>query len=228
MKKEVPFVVSWTTIATAAIFCVYASQLLLIISDSPSHAEAFANNLGGKEITSKNNISQSLDNSKSKNMITLKTNMGDITLELYKDNAPKTVENFLKLASSGFYNGVKFHRVINGFMIQAGDPFTKDDGAIDRWGTGGPGYTIPDELSSKEVYAEGYKAGVLAMANTGRANTGGSQFFIMHKDYPLPPQYAIFGKVVSGMEVVEKIATTKTTGAPHDRPLTPIVILGVE
>lgn len=227
MKKEVPFTISWITIATSAIFCFYAAQLLVIVADSPAQAEAFAANLGGKEL--KPTYGGADNNPISKNMVTLKTNKGDITIELYKNESPKTVENFLKLATSGFYNGVKFHRVINGFMIQAGDPLTKDDGAIDRWGTRGPGYTIPDELSSKEVYAEGYKAGVLAMANTGRPNSGGSQFFIMHKDFPLPPQYTIFGKVVSGMEVVNAIATVKTyMPGQIDRPLENIVIAGVE
>lgn len=226
MKKEVPFTVSWITIATSAIFCFYAAQLLIIVADSPSQAEAFASNLGGKQLVASSNNSE---NKIMKNMVTLKTNKGDISIELYANDSPKTVENFLKLVNSGFYNGVKFHRVISGFMIQAGDPLTKDDGAINRWGTGGPGYTIPDELTSKQVYQEGYKAGVLAMANTGRPNSGGSQFFIMHKDYPLPPQYTIFGKVTSGMEVVNAIASVKTyMPGQVDRPLENVVILKAE
>lgn len=227
MNKKVPFAVSWTTIATATIFCFYASQLLVIVSDSPAQAEAFASNViqGNRaEVREGNQNYQENE----KKMVTLKTTKGDIKIELYEKDAPKTVENFLKLTESGFYNGVKFHRVINGFMIQAGDPLTKDNTKQNMWGTGGPGYNIPDELSSKEVYDEGYKAGVLAMANTGRPNTGGSQFFIMHKDYPLPAQYTIFGKVISGMDVVNSIATVKTyMPGQVDRPLEDIVILGV-
>lgn len=153
---------------------------------------------------------------------TINTNMGNIVVEFYSKDAPNTVANFVKLAGSGFYNNVKFHRVIKGFMIQGGDPLTKDDSKMSMWGTGGPGYSFPDEINtSAEIYKTGYKRGVLAMANSG-PNTNGSQFFIMHADYPLPPLYAIFGKVVSGLEVVDKIANTKTDAG--DRPTSPIII----
>jgi cyclophilin family peptidyl-prolyl cis-trans isomerase len=150
---------------------------------------------------------------------TIKTNLGEIKVELSGDKTPVTAGNFAKLAEAGFYNGVKFHRVIKGFMIQGGDPLTKDDAMKARWGTGGPGYQFADEPFSGE-----YDRGVLAMANSG-PNTNGSQFFIMHQDYPLPPSYVIFGKVISGIEVVDKIAELPT-GA-NDQPLTPPVIESV-
>lgn len=156
----------------------------------------------------------------------LTTSKGVITLELYADQAPKTVENFKTLALKGFYDGTRFHRVIKGFMIQGGDPLSKDLSAQSRWGTGGPGYQFDDEISaSSDLYKTGYKRGVLAMANSG-PNTNGSQFFIMHQDYALPPLYAIFGKVISGQDVVDAIAETATSAG--DRPLTDVVIEKVE
>lgn len=153
---------------------------------------------------------------------TLKTNKGDITIEFFEKEAPKTVANFLKLAKEGFYNGTKFHRVIKGFMIQGGDPLTKDDSKINLWGTGDPGYKFADEIDAKSaLYTTGYKKGIVAMANSG-PNTNGSQFFIMTEDYPLPPLYTIFGKVASGQEVVDKIANVPT--ASGDRPVGAVVI----
>src|SRR6185436_614561 len=129
-----------------------------------------------------------------------------------------SVANFLKLAKEGFYDGVKFHRVIKGFMIQGGDPLSKDDSKISSWGTCGPGYKFADEIDPKsDLYTTiGYKKGTVAMANSG-PNTNGSQFFIMHEDYNLPPLYTIFGHVVAGQDVVDKIALVKT-GA-NDRPV---------
>ncbi|MDP3778448.1 MAG: peptidylprolyl isomerase [bacterium] len=149
--------------------------------------------------------------------ITLQTNFGDITFETYDTDAPKAVQNFISLASKGFYKDVTFHRVIKGFMIQGGDPSGN--------GTGGPGYQFEDELNpATESYKEGYKRGVVAMANAG-PNTNGSQFFIMHQDYGLPHNYTIFGKVISGLNVVDAIANIKT-GA-NDRPIEPVVIKSV-
>ena len=155
---------------------------------------------------------------------TLTTNLGAFTVEFYPDAAPNTVANFIKLAKSGFYDGTRFHRVIKGFMIQGGDPLSKDTANQARWGTGDPGYKFDDEIDSKaEPYLTGYKRGVLAMANSG-PNTNGSQFFVMHADTGLPPNYTIFGKVTSGMDTVDKIATVATTGYPSDRPLTDVVL----
>lgn len=167
-------------------------------------------------------ITSEITNIKSMNTVILTTNKGVITLELYPDKAPKAVENFTKLSSEGFFNGVRFHRVIKGFMIQGGDPLSKDVSKKDAWGTGGPGYRFADEIDvSSELYKTGYKRGVLAMANSG-PNTNGSQFFIMHQDYPLPPNYVIFGRVTSGLEVVDAIANAKTDS--NDRPLDDMII----
>lgn len=158
-----------------------------------------------------------------KNMkATLHTNKGDITVEFYPDQAPKTVANFLKLAESGYYNATKFHRVIKGFMDQGGDPLTKDDTQKSAWGTGGPGYTIPDEFGTTYTNT----AGTLAMANTGQPNSGGSQFFINAVDnHFLDAKYTVFGKVVSGMDVVTAINNTPVDAS--DKPLTPVVLTSV-
>ena len=146
--------------------------------------------------------------------VTLKTNFGDIVFETYDADAPKAVNNFVTLADKGFYDNVIFHRVIKGFMIQGGDPKGN--------GTGGPGYTFQDELNpDAESYKQGYKRGVVAMANAG-PDTNGSQFFIMHQDYPLPHSYSIFGKVVLGQDVVDKIANTPVD--QNDWPLQKVII----
>ena len=151
-------------------------------------------------------------------IVKIRTNKGEITIELFADDAPRTVENFITLAKKSFYNGVIFHRVISGFMIQGGDPTGT--------GAGGPGYKFADELNPQtESYQAGYVRGTVAMANSG-PNTNGSQFFIMHKDYPLPHSYSIFGKVTAGLEVVDAIAASRTDGS--DRPLEQIVMEKVE
>ncbi|MDO8575378.1 MAG: peptidylprolyl isomerase [bacterium] len=148
-------------------------------------------------------------NKDKKYMVKIETSKGIIKIEMFGNDAPKTVENFVTLANKGYYNGVIFHRVIKGFMIQGGDPTGT--------GSGGPGYQFADELNpNTESYKNGYKRGVVAMANAG-PNTNGSQFFIIHADYPLPNAYTIFGKVVEGIEVVDAIANTQT--GPGDRPI---------
>ncbi len=170
-----------------------------------------------------NNINK--DNLNKNMQATINTSEGAFTIEFYEKDAPNTVANFLKLAKSGFYDGVKFHRVIKGFMDQVGDPLSKDDSKMDMWGTGGPGYKFADEINATSaLYKTGYKKGVVAMANSG-PNTNGSQFFIMAADYPLPPLYTIFGHVVSGLDVIMKINETKT-GA-NDRPINPIEIKSI-
>jgi cyclophilin family peptidyl-prolyl cis-trans isomerase len=141
----------------------------------------------------------------------IKTNLGTIKFEMLEDDAPKTTENFRTLAERGYYDGVIFHRVIKGFMIQGGDPLGMGVGGESAWGG-----TFKDEINPQsEVYRRGYKRGVVAMANRG-PNTNGSQFFIMHQDNPLPPNYTIFGRVTEGQDVVDAIATTQT-GA-NDKP----------
>ncbi|GIW13959.1 MAG: peptidyl-prolyl cis-trans isomerase [Tepidiforma sp.] len=142
---------------------------------------------------------------------TIETSAGTMTAELFPNEAPKTVNNFVFLAREGFYDGVIFHRVIRGFVIQGGDPTGT--------GRGGPGYRFEDEPVTRP-----YARGTLAMANAG-PNTNGSQFFIMHADYPLPPNYTIFGRLTGGEEVLDAIATAPT-GA-QDRPLDPVSITRV-
>ncbi len=153
---------------------------------------------------------------KGKHVVTLNTSKGDITVELDADVAPKTVTNFVTLAKSGYYDGLTFHRVIPGFMIQGGDPSGN--------GTGGKsvfGDTFADEIdASSDLYKKvGYKAGVIAMANRG-PDTNGSQFFIMDADYPLSPDYTIFGHVTKGEDVVHAIA--KVDRGSNDMPKTPV------
>ena len=160
-------------------------------------------------VTSTTNSSTS-----SMNTITIETSKGSIVFETYTNDAPKTSENFVTLANKGFYNGVIFHRVISGFMIQGGDPTGT--------GMGGPGYKFADELNpATDSYKKGYVRGTVAMANSG-PNTNGSQFFIMHKDTPLPNAYTIFGHVVSGMDVVDAIAAVQVNDS--DRPIQDVVI----
>lgn len=152
---------------------------------------------------------------------TLHTNKGDIVLELSPDATPTTVANFLKLAQSGFYNGTKFHRVIKGFMIQGGDPLTKDDTLAAQWGTGGPGYKFDDEIHADNKN----NAGTISMANAG-PNTNGSQFFInVANNNFLDTKHTVFGKVISGMDVVKAIENTPT--GQGDRPVSPMVIESV-
>jgi len=146
----------------------------------------------------------------------LKTTEGEIVIKLWSDKTPITVNNFVDLSKNGFYNGTIFHRVIKGFMIQGGDP--KGDG------TGGPGYRFDDEPFEGE-----YKRGIVAMANSG-PNTNGSQFFIMHQDNALPKNYVIFGEVVSGIEVVDKIASAEvgiSSSGEVSKPISPVVINSV-
>ncbi len=131
----------------------------------------------------------------------MKTEVGDIKLELYKDDAPNTVENFVTLAESNFYDGVRFHRIIKGFMIQGGDPLSKDESMRSRWGTGGPGYTFADEIHANNKN----DIGTISMANAG-PDTNGSQFFINVADNNfLDTKHTVFGKVTEGMDVVTKI-----------------------
>jgi cyclophilin family peptidyl-prolyl cis-trans isomerase len=139
--------------------------------------------------------------------VTLHTSKGDITFEVYGEKVPLTVQNFLNLAESGFYDGIVFHRVIEDFMAQAGDPLTKQPGAEAMWGTGGPGYAIADEFDPTLTHND---AGIVSMANSG-PNSGGSQFFITYAATPwLDGKHAVFGKVTSGMDVLEQITIGDT------------------
>ena len=147
----------------------------------------------------------------------IETNKGTIKFELLEEDAPKATENFRLLAEKGYYDGVIFHRVISGFMIQGGDPLGMGYGGESAWGG-----KFNDEISAaSELYKGKYSAGTVAMANSG-PNTNGSQFFIMHVDYPLPPLYTKFGKVIEGQDIVNAIAEVQT-GA-NDKPASPVVM----
>ncbi|MBI5004796.1 MAG: peptidylprolyl isomerase [Candidatus Lloydbacteria bacterium] len=162
----------------------------------------------GKELASKTTIS---------NGVIIKTNFGNIELSFFPDKAPVTVGNFIKLSEAGFYNGTLFHRVIKDFMIQGGDPLSKQS----NWalhGTGGPGYTFQDEINDEKLVR-----GVIAMANAG-PNTNGSQFFIVTAEETpwLDGKHTVFGRVVSGMDVVDKISSVEVNEQNH--PLQDVVI----
>ena len=157
------------------------------------------------------------------------TNLGTMTVKLYS-GTPKHRDNFVKLALSGFYNGVLFHRVINGFMIQAGDPLSKDEAQKAAWGTGGPGYTVPAEF----VPEYRHKKGALAAARRGDAanpyrESSGSQFYIVQNERScaqLDGAYTVFGEVIEGLPVIDKIASVQTDG--RDRPVNPVKIITVK
>jgi cyclophilin family peptidyl-prolyl cis-trans isomerase len=153
----------------------------------------------------------------------MKTNFGDIVLELFPKQAPKTVENFVKLSRDGFYNTTKFHRVIKGFMIQGGDPNSKDDDWSND-GSGGPGYQFEDEINQIKIVK-----GVLAMANSG-PNTNGSQFFIVTADATpwLDGKHTVFGGVVEGMDVVLAIENTETDKTKGDHPVEDVIVNSIE
>lgn len=171
-----------------------------------------------KQLVNNNNTKQETKSMKA----LLKTNKGEIEIALSPEQAPKTVENFIKLSEEGFYNGTKFHRVIKGFMIQGGDPLSKDDNLMDRWGTGGPGYIFDDEigLDNKNII------GSIAMANAG-PNTNGSQFFINTADNDfLDKKHTVFGNVISGMNVVRGIEDVATL--PDDKPVDAVIINSIE
>ena len=159
---------------------------------------------------------QMLIDSNKNYLVTLNTEQGSIVIQLDTKNTPITSNNFVYLAQQGFYDGTIFHRIIDGFMIQGGDP--RGDG------TGSPGYRFDDEDFTGE-----YQRGTVAMANSG-PNTNGSQFFIMHQDYNLPKNYVIFGQVVEGMEIVDAIATAPVTmslSGERSRPVEPVVVESV-
>jgi len=152
----------------------------------------------------------------------METDKGTIEFELLAKDSPTAVENFRLLAERGYYKGVTFHRIVKGFMIQGGDPDGTGLGGQSAWGG-----TFADEIDpNSALYKGGYRRGMLAMANAG-PNTNGSQFFVMHQDYPLPPSYVIFGKVTRGMEVVDAMAGTPTdmgSDGNRSQPIIPPVI----
>jgi cyclophilin family peptidyl-prolyl cis-trans isomerase len=147
----------------------------------------------------------------------IRTSKGDIVIDLFEDEAPRTVNNFVFLANEGFYANVPFHRIISGFMVQTGDPTGS--------GAGGPGYRFADEPVSRA-----YSRGIVAMANAG-PNTNGSQFFIVHQDAALPPNYTIFGMVTEGLDVLDAIASVPVRAGARGEmsvPTEPVTMTGVE
>jgi peptidylprolyl isomerase len=189
--------------------------------------------IGITALTKNNNTNNDINNTNKmdeKKIVVFETNMGNIEIELYTDLMPITAGNFKKLVKSGFYDNTKFHRVISDFMIQGGDPYSKNDSKKNLWGTGGPGYAIKDEHIKNELLSN--VKGTISMANSG-PNSGGSQFFInlgnnTFLDFdkqPLTSKHPVFGKVINGMEVVEKIGQVKTEFPRQlDRPIENIII----
>ncbi len=152
----------------------------------------------------------------------IETDRGPFAIEFFAADAPKAVENFRLLAEHGYYDGLTFHRIVQGFMIQGGDPTGDGTGGQSAWGP-----PFEDEIKEDSaLYRDGYRRGIVAMANAG-PNTNGSQFFILHQNYPLPPRYVIFARVTAGLDVVDALAATPTTmgtDGGRSRPLTPPVI----
>ncbi|MDP3781264.1 MAG: peptidylprolyl isomerase, partial [Nitrosopumilaceae archaeon] len=180
----------------------------------PNQAETIETHVQTKEIKNES-LEPSIEIQERKEVAVITTTFGDITIQFKEDVAPKTVENFKKLAESGFYDGTIFHRIIPGFVIQGGDPNTIS-GTPDTWGFGGPGYTIPPEFSNLS-----HKKYIVSMARGADINSAGSQFFIVLGDaLSLDGQYTIFGEVVSGQEVVDKIASLETNSL--DQPIHPV------
>lgn len=190
--------------------------ILFFVFLKPQTKTNLENNIEQNEKQENINNEKNINNQKNymNYIITLQTNKGEIKFETYAEESPNTVQNFISLANKGFYNGVIFHRVIDEFMIQGGDPTGT--------GRGGPGYSFDDEINpNSEIYKNGYLKGVIAMANTG-PNTQGSQFFIMVADYPLPPAYTIFGKVIAGQETADAISLVKKD--TNDKPIEDVII----
>jgi peptidyl-prolyl cis-trans isomerase B (cyclophilin B) len=170
--------------------------------------------LGFTQARSEEKKETSAMNDSKKEVAVIKTTEGEMVCELWPDVAPKTVENFKKLANSGFYDGTAFHRIIKGFMIQGGDPLTKDPSKSSMYGTGGPGYSVKAEFNSRQ-----HERGVLSMARSNDPDSAGSQFFICLARTPhLDHQYTAFGKLIKGDDVLTKIGDTPVGGPQRSTP----------
>jgi len=161
-----------------------------------------------------------------KEVAIIKTNAGEMTLEFWSDVAPKTVENFKALAQKGFYDGTAFHRIMKGFMVQGGDPLTKEAAREDEWGTGGPGYQIKAEFNARS-----HQRGVISMARSQHPDSAGSQFFICLGDASfLDRKYTAFGQLTQGDEVLARIGDTPVGGSgggERSKPLTRVAVEGI-
>jgi len=196
---------------TSSLICAF-SLLASLAVVSCSKADQ-TNNPAGDQTANTNNASE---------VAIINTTEGTMVVEFWPEVAPNTVANFKKLANQGFYDGTCFHRVIKGFMIQGGDPLTKDPGKEDQWGTGGPGYSIKAEFNDRS-----HTRGVISMARSQDPDSAGSQFFICHGNPTfLDHQYTAFGKLIKGDDVLEKIATTPTH--PPDRPDKRIGVISIK
>ncbi len=214
---------TWQIILIIAII-VLAGIFAITLAKNNKSDDANTNNSNQTNSQVETNTNQNTntttmeDTNATKQFVTLSVQgFGDIKLEFFEKDAPKAVENFIGLAKKGYYDGVTFHRIIKGFMIQGGDPTGTGAGGESIFGD-----TFADELNpDTDSYKAGYAKGVLAMANRG-PNTNGSQFFIMLENYPLPHNYTIFGRVVAGQDVVDKIGAVPTN--PGDSPKDKVVI----
>lgn len=187
-----------------------------------SNVDGESNVDSNEELSNEINVNNSMSENK---VVTFNTSAGSFKIELFVDKVPNTAGNFLKLASEGFYDGTRFHRVIDGFMIQGGDPLSRDEDERAMWGTGDPGYKFDDE------FGEGLSnvSGTISMANSG-PNTNGSQFFInvadnTFLDYdkePLTSKHSVFGKVVEGMDIV--VAISKVATGSRDMPVEDVIV----
>ena len=194
--------------------CGYNDAVEVINNETPTTTTTIGENMNDKVYS--NQPEMSIDLGKTYSAL-IKTNFGEMKIEFFTEDAPLTVNNFVSLARDGYYDNVIFHRVISGFMIQGGDPSGTGHGDYGKY----PGYEFEDELNNQKPYEKG----IMAMANRG-PNTNGSQFFIMHVDYPLPYSYTIFGQVTEGLDVIDSIAAVQTDAA--DKPLEDVVIESVE
>jgi dolichyl-diphosphooligosaccharide---protein glycosyltransferase len=191
-----------------------AAASKVIHTQNNATSSSAANNKSN--IISNNNISShSMTTNNTSNTADIETTQGQIKIQFFPDKAPNTVKNFINLAKKGFYDGTIFHRIVKGFVIQGGDPNTKNDSNKEAWGTGGPGYTINAEFNNIS-----HDRGIVSMARTADPNSAGSQFFIVLNDSKfLDNQYTVFGKVIEGMNVVDKIANVSTNAM--DQPKDP-------
>lgn len=222
MNKAVLTILLILGITVFSLYFLFSNNASTQTKPSPQPATQNINNLNNsntefkKEVSALEKPDMNLQENTDYQAI-LSTDKGNITIDLFETKTPITVNNFVYLAQQGFYNNTIFHRVIDGFMIQGGDPTGT--------GTGSPGYRFDDEPFDGE-----YEKGTVAMANSG-PNTNGSQFFIMHADYNLPKNYVIFGKVTEGMDVIDAIATAEvsmSTSGEMSKPVEPVTIQSVE
>jgi len=196
------------------IYCLFSLLVALVVAQADE---------------AKNSSGQTKAGVDANEVAVIKTTEGDMVVKFWPEVAPKTVENFKTLAKKGFYNGTAFHRIIKGFMIQGGDPLTKDPGKESEFGTGGPGYTIKAEFNNRP-----HQRGVISMARGPDVNSAGSQFFICDGDAPnLDHHYTAFGKLIKGDDVLSKIADTPVIwggrpGEPPSKPTKRVEIKSIE